>query len=86
MQKNLKRAAQRDMPTLIPRLFSEKRPGARHRQIEHFEDLTAATVTSISETKDGVTRPFPVQVDGDYIGERTRLELGVAPSALTIVA
>jgi len=82
----LKRAAQRDMPTLIPRLFSEKRPGARHRQIEHFEDLTAATVTSISETKDGVTRPFPVQVDGDYIGERTRLELGVAPSALTIVA
>jgi diacylglycerol kinase family enzyme len=82
----LKRAAQRDMPTLIPRLFSEKRPGARHRQIKHFEDLTAAAVTSISDTKDGVTRPFPVQVDGDYIGERTRLELSVAPGALTIVA
>ena len=27
-------------------------------------------VTSISETKDGVARPFPLQVDGDYIGER----------------
>jgi diacylglycerol kinase family enzyme len=82
----LKRAAQRDMPTLIPRLFSEKRPGARHRQIEHFEDVTEASIVSISETKDGVPRPFPVQVDGDYIGERTRLDLSVAPGALTIIA
>jgi diacylglycerol kinase family enzyme len=82
----LKRAAVRDMPTLIPRLFSEKRPAARHRQIEHFEGVTAAAVASISETKDGITRPFPVQVDGDYIGERTSLELGVEPGALTVVS
>jgi diacylglycerol kinase family enzyme len=82
----LKRATQRDMPTLIPRLFSEKRPAARHRQIEHFEGVTAATIASISETKDGVTRPFPIQVDGDYIGERTHLDLSVSPGALTIVA
>jgi diacylglycerol kinase family enzyme len=82
----LKRAAMRDMPTLIPRLFSEKRPGARHRQIEHFEDITTATIASISETKGGDTRPFPVQVDGDYIGERTRLELRVDPGALTVIA
>jgi diacylglycerol kinase family enzyme len=82
----LKRAAQRDMPTLIPRLFSERRPAARHRQIEHFEGVTAATIASVSETKDGVTRPFPVQVDGDYIGERTHLELGIEPGALTIIA
>ncbi|MBW8058901.1 MAG: diacylglycerol kinase family lipid kinase [Solirubrobacterales bacterium] len=82
----LKRAAQRDMPTLVTRLLSERRPAARHRQIEHFDDIAAATVTSISETKDGITRPFPVQVDGDYIGERTRVELRIAPGALTIVA
>jgi diacylglycerol kinase family enzyme len=82
----LQRAAQRDMPTLIPRLFSEKRPAARHRQIEQVEHVTAATVSSLSETRDGTTRPFPVQVDGDYIGERTRIELGIAPGALTIVA
>jgi diacylglycerol kinase family enzyme len=82
----LKRAAQRDMPTLIPRLFSEKRPAARHRQIEHFEGVTAASIASISETKDGVTRPFPIQVDGDYIGEKTHLELSANPHALTIVA
>jgi diacylglycerol kinase family enzyme len=82
----LKRAAQRDMPTLIPRLFSEKRPAARHRQIEHFERVTAATIASISETRDGIAKPFPVQVDGDYIGERTHLDLSVAPGALTVIA
>ena len=82
----LRRAAQRDMPTLIPRLFSAKRPAARHRQIDHFEDVREASIESISETKDGVVRPFPVQVDGDYIGEKTRLELRAVPAALTIVA
>ena len=82
----LRRAAQRDMPTLIPKLFSDKKPAARHRQIDHFEDVTAATIASISETKDGIARPFPVQVDGDYIGEKTRLEVRIDPGALTIVA
>ena len=33
-----------------PRLFSEEKPAARHRQIEHFEDVvTEATISSISE-------------------------------------
>ncbi len=82
----LKRATQRDMPTLIARIFSEKRPAARHSQIEHFPGIGGARIVSTSETRDGVTRPFPVQVDGDYIGERTELELGVAPGALMIVA
>jgi diacylglycerol kinase family enzyme len=82
----LKRAAQRDMPTLISRIFSEKQSAAQHRQIEHFAHIRGATISSISETKDGVARPFPVQVDGDYIGERTELELKVDPGALTIVA
>lgn len=82
----LRRAAMRDMATLIPRLFSETKPGARHRQIDHYEKVEAATIESISETKDGDARPFPIQVDGDYIGEKTRLRLGIAPAALTIVA
>jgi diacylglycerol kinase family enzyme len=82
----LRRAAQRDMPTLIPRLFSEKSPGARHRQIEQFDRVAAATIGSISKTRDGTTRPFPVQVDGDYIGERTKIELAIAPRALTVIA
>ena len=82
----LKRATQRDMPLLITRLFSATRPAARHRQVEHFDDVTAATVSSISEGKDGAPRPFPLQVDGDYIGDRTRIELRADPGALTIVA
>jgi diacylglycerol kinase family enzyme len=82
----LKRARQRDMPTLIPRLFSERRPAARHRAVDHFDDIHTASIASISETKDGDTRPFPVQVDGDYIGERTQLDLKVEPASLTVVA
>jgi len=82
----LKRAAQRDMPTLIARIFSEKRPAARHRQIEHFAGIAEASLASISKTKDGDLRPFPVQVDGDYIGEKTELELRVDPAALTVVS
>jgi diacylglycerol kinase family enzyme len=82
----LKRATQRGTPTLIRRLFSESRPASRHRQVEHFDDVATATVNSISEAKDGSLRPFPLQVDGDYIGDRTRIELSVHPDALTIVA
>ena len=82
----LKRAAQRDMPTLIRRLFSESKPAARHRQVTHYEDVLHATVETVSENKDGSPRPFPLQVDGDYIGERERVELRADPGALTIVA
>ena len=45
-----------------------------------------ASVSTASVDKEGKARPFPLQVDGDYIGDRTRVELGVGPGALTIVA
>ncbi|HEX2264881.1 MAG TPA: hypothetical protein VHH14_01210, partial [Solirubrobacterales bacterium] len=82
----LKRATQRDMPTLISSLFSETKPAARHKQVAHFDDVLHAVVETASTAKDGTLRPFPLQVDGDYIGERERIELRAAPSALTIVA
>jgi len=82
----LKRAAQRDMPTLITRLFSESRPAAHHKQVTHFDDVTHAVVETAAEGKDGRPRPFPLQVDGDYIGERDRIELKAVPAALTVVA
>jgi diacylglycerol kinase family enzyme len=82
----LKRAAMRDMPTLLPRLFSQRRPAVRHRQIIGFQDATTATIESITEDRSGAPRSFQLQVDGDYIGERTRVELGIDPAALTIVA
>ncbi len=82
----LKRAAQRDMPSLVTRLLSERLAASSHRQIEHFDDVAAAAVTSVSEDREGAVRPFPVQVDGDYIGERTRIDLRVDPGALTVLS
>ena len=68
----LKRATQRDMPSLISRPAQrEANPPPDHRQVAHFDDVHEATVTSVSKDKDGALRPFPLQVDGDYIGDRT---------------
>jgi diacylglycerol kinase family enzyme len=82
----LRRAAQRDMPTIVGRVFSERNRPYKHRQIEHAEGVTEALVRSVSDDADGVIRPFPVQVDGDYIGDFTELKVGIDPKALTIVA
>ncbi|MGI8633739.1 MAG: diacylglycerol/lipid kinase family protein [Solirubrobacterales bacterium] len=83
----LARARQRDMPTAIARVFTDRLRASAHRQVSHFAGLTEATVTSISaDGPDGALRPFPVQVDGDYIGERTQIALGVEPGALTLVS
>ncbi|HET7446259.1 MAG TPA: diacylglycerol kinase family protein [Solirubrobacterales bacterium] len=82
----LKRAAQRDMPTLIGRLLGGKKTAVGHKQVVHFDDVLGATVTSVSKEKDGSPKPFPVQVDGDYIGDRTKVTLAAEPAALTIVA
>jgi diacylglycerol kinase family enzyme len=77
----LRRATPVEIPTIIPRAFSG-RPGSvlRHRQIEGFERIKAARVTS------GGERPFPVQVDGDYVGHMSDLQYGIAPSSLAVVA
>jgi diacylglycerol kinase family enzyme len=82
----LKRAAQRDVPTLIPRLLSGGLRTADHRQIEHLSGLREASVRSLSLDSTGAPRPFPVQVDGDYIGQETRIELAVEEDALSLVA
>jgi diacylglycerol kinase family enzyme len=83
----LKRAAQRHMPSLVTRLLAgEKLSTAAHRQVEHFDDVLGATVVSTSQDRSGAIRPFPVQVDGDYIGEREQVEIRVAPASLTVVS
>ena len=82
----LRRAKQRDMVPIATRVLSERLHASKHRQIEEFDDVTRAAVRSTSVDADGVVRPFPVQVDGDYIGEHTELEFSVEPGALTIVA
>jgi diacylglycerol kinase family enzyme len=82
----LRRAAQRDMGTIISRVLAERLQASRHRQIDHFDDVTEARVESISQDAAGEPRAFPVQVDGDFIGTHTELELGIDPGALTVVA
>lgn len=82
----LRRAAQRDTPTLIARLLSDRLSAVKHRQIEHFGDLREASINSISTDRDGSPRLFKLQVDGDYIGEQAKAQLRVDPGALTVVA
>jgi diacylglycerol kinase family enzyme len=82
----LERAAQRDMLPIATRVLSRRLSTSKHRQITDFGDVTDATVRSLSTDEVGNVRPFPVQVDGDYIGEHAELRFSVSPRALTVVA
>jgi diacylglycerol kinase family enzyme len=82
----LRRAAQRDVPSIIARALSRRLLITDHRQIEHFTGVDEARIESVSRDSEGRTRLFPVQVDGDYIGDHGELELGIDPGALTVVA
>ncbi len=82
----LRRAAQRDMAPIVARVLIDRLSATRHRQIDELDLVLEATVESITRAEDGRVRAFPVQVDGDYIGEHARLELAVDPGALTVVA
>jgi diacylglycerol kinase family enzyme len=82
----LERAKQRDMIPIAARVLSRRLHAARHRKIDTFDDVHQASVRSISDDAEGQPRPFPVQVDGDYIGEYTELSFSVEPGALTVVA
>jgi diacylglycerol kinase family enzyme len=82
----LQRAKQRDMLPIAARVLSRNLHVSKHRQIDDFDDVAEAFVRSISMDEDGQPRPFPVQVDGDYIGEHTELRFSVDPGALTVVA
>ena len=82
----LKRATQRDMPTIAARVLSKRMTATKHGQIEQFDGVREATLRSISTDEDGQVRRLPVQVDGDYIGEHAEMTLSVEPRALTVVA
>jgi len=82
----LRRARQRDVPTIAARVLTPSLRTPAHRQIEHFDGLTEARIESLSRDAEGRIRPFPVQVDGDYIGDHGELDLGIEPGALTVVA
>jgi diacylglycerol kinase family enzyme len=77
----LKRATALELPTLVPRLLSGRaRTVQRHRQIEGFRGLTELRVEPIDD------RPFPLHVDGDYIGLYDEAEFGISPGGLMTVS
>jgi diacylglycerol kinase family enzyme len=77
----LKSATPLELPTLIPRLLSGRAGTVlRHRQVEGLGELSDLRVEAIDD------RPFPVQVDGDFIGEYGAVRFGVAPGGLMAVS
>lgn len=82
----LKRANLLDMGMVVPRLLTDRLKAHRHGQVEAFEHLKEARIRSGSKDESGQTRPFPVQVDGDYIGTFEEITLEADPGALTIIA
>jgi len=82
----LRRATQRDVPTIAARVLIDALRTPKHRQIDHFDGITECRLESRSHDAGGRIRPFPVQVDGDYIGEHSEVDIGIEPAALTVVA
>jgi diacylglycerol kinase family enzyme len=82
----LRRSAVRDMPTVAARVLWDRFRAARHRQIDHFESVTTGRLESISIDEGDRSRSFPLQVDGDYIGDYTEVDFGIDPGALTVIA
>lgn len=77
----LRRASQLDSLLLVPRLLSENLEASRHSQVEGFPRVSEATVTSLDPG-----RRFPVQVDGDHIGEFESVSIAAVPDALSVIA
>jgi diacylglycerol kinase family enzyme len=77
----LKKATALEVPTLIPRLLSSRaRTVLRHRQVADLGELAQLRIEASDD------RPFPVQVDGDFIGESLEVEFAAAPRSLLAVA
>ena len=81
----LRRAVQRDVPFVAARVLGSRSAAGDHSQIDHFEGLAEARIESASRGENGSWRPFPVQVDGDFIGEHGELELSIDPGALRVI-
>ncbi|MGO9754741.1 MAG: diacylglycerol/lipid kinase family protein [Solirubrobacteraceae bacterium] len=76
----LKRTNPLDIPMITWRALSARARVAKHRQIYGFTGVRNLHVRTLD------ARALPVQVDGDYIGERDTVEFTVMPGGLTVVA
>jgi diacylglycerol kinase family enzyme len=77
----LKHATPLELLTLVPRLLTGRaKTVMRHRQVEPLPDLSEMRIEALDE------RPFPVHVDGDFIGNFAEVEFGVRAGGLLTVA
>ena len=77
----LERAAPLDIPTVTARLLSDRLRLADHKRISAFDRRPRSCASSRP-----TGAPWPLQVDGDYIGDTAEAVFGVWPGALTVIA
>jgi diacylglycerol kinase family enzyme len=80
----MERAGLREVPGALWRLFGEGRTLAGHPQARSFPSLTGARVNALDVA--GEPHRFPLEVDGDYLGEHTEAVYEISPRALSVVA
>lgn len=80
----LKRAKQRDLPSIAARLLSNT--ATKHRQVFHAEGVKQVTVKSACFDREGSLRTLPVHVDGDFIGEFEELTYKSCPHAIRVLS
>jgi diacylglycerol kinase family enzyme len=73
---SVRKLARRNVPRIAMQVFGSARH-VQNRDIDYRHDASNVLVTS--------DRAFPVQVDGDSLGDRERLEIELAREALWVV-
>ena len=77
----LKRATPLELGTLVPRIFSTRDGAvAAHRQVESLAGLRRFSIATAGDGQ------FPLEVDGDFLGEFDAAEFEVAPLSLSVVS
>ncbi len=77
----LRRATPFEVPTILARVFAGGPDSvSRHSQVEPLRGLRELQIASA----DG--RPFPMQLDGDHVGEFMEMDFAVRPLALAVVS
>ena len=76
----LTRASPLDVPTILWRAFSRRAAVADHRRVHAYRGATSVHVRSSNG------RPFPLQIDGDHLGEVPEVRYGVRGRALAVVS
>jgi diacylglycerol kinase family enzyme len=72
------------VPALGWKLLSGRGRVTDDARVRSFKGLSGIRVRACEV--DGELRPFPLQVDGDYVSDCTEVAFSVQPGALAVVA